>query len=159
MLNCPLAWISPTMTGFVRWWFGCITSVKPDGALKLWPIIAWRIDVGGAGLFDGMRLHVEENIFGFGLTGSEPACACGSRENHRRDRFVADSPQEEGVWSEPVSEVGVFAAWELVWTIIVAEKGYFGLKNGGVSVFAPGGFPRYLDPKLLITLSFSPSGF
>ena len=92
------------MTGFVRWWFGCITSVKPDGALKLWPIIAWRIDVGGAGLFDGMRLHVEENIFGFGLTGSEPACACGSRENHRRDRFVADSPQEEAVSSEPVSE-------------------------------------------------------
>jgi hypothetical protein len=94
------------MTGFVRWWFGCITSVKPDGALKLWPIIAWRIDVGGAGLFDGMRLHVEENIFGFGLTGSEPACACGSRENHRRDRFVADSPQEEAGFEPSVPRQG-----------------------------------------------------
>ena len=81
-----------------------------------------------------------------------------------RDRKFADSPLEEGVWSEPVSEVGVFGAWELrviprpLWTIIEAEKGYFGLENGGVSVFAPGSFPRYLDPKLLITLSFSPSG-
>jgi hypothetical protein len=28
-------------------------------------------------------------------------------------RFAGDSPVEEGVWSEPVSEVGVFAAWEL----------------------------------------------
>ena len=37
-------------------------------------------------------------------------------------------------------------------------KGYFGFENGGVSVFPPGSFPRHLDPKLLITLSFSPSG-
>ena len=44
-----------------------------------------------------------------------------------------------------------------LWAIIEAEKGYFGLENGGVSVFAPWQLPRYLDPKLLITLSFSPS--
>ena len=39
-------------------------------------------------------------------------------DGHRWDappkvRFARDSPLEEGVWSEPVSEVGVFAAWEL----------------------------------------------
>jgi hypothetical protein len=61
--------------------------------------------------------------------------------------FVADSPLEEAVSSEPVSEVGVFGAWELrviprpLWTIIEAEKGYFGLENGGVSVFAPWQLP------------------
>jgi hypothetical protein len=33
-----------------------------------------------------------------------------------------------------------------LWTIIEAEKGYFGLENGGVSVFAPWQLPRYLDP-------------
>src|ERR1700680_177738 len=36
-------------------------------------------------------------------------------------------------------------------------KGYFGLENGGISVFALGSFSCYLDPKLLIILSFLPS--
>jgi hypothetical protein len=45
-----------------------------------------------------------------------------------------------------------------LWTIIGSGKGYFGLENGGVSVFAPWQLPRYLDPELLITLSFSPLG-
>ena len=39
-----------------------------------------------------------------------------------------------------------------------SRKVYFGFENGGVSVFPPGSFPRYLNPKLLITLSFSSSG-
>ena len=39
-----------------------------------------------------------------------------------------------------------------------SRKVYFGFENGGVSVFPPGSFRRYLNPKLLITLSFSPSG-
>jgi hypothetical protein len=64
-----------------------------------------------------------------------------------KNQKFADSPLEEGVWSEPVSEVGFFGAWELrviprpLWTIIEAEKGYFGLENGGVSVFAPWQLP------------------
>jgi len=41
--------------------------------------------------------------------------------------------------------------------ITEAEKGYFGLENGGISVFALGSFSCYLDPKLLIILSFLPS--
>ena len=41
--------------------------------------------------------------------------------------------------------------------ITEAEKGYFGLKNGGISVFAPWQLLFYLDPKLLITFSFLPS--
>jgi hypothetical protein len=81
-----------------------------------------------------------------------------------RNRWFADSPLEGGVRCELVSEVGFSAPWELrviprpLWTIIEAEKGYFGLENGGVSVFAHWQLPRYLDPKLLIILSFSPSG-
>jgi hypothetical protein len=44
--------------------------------------------------------------------------------------------------------------------ITEAEKGYSGLENGGISVFALGSFSGYLDPKLLITLSVSAvSGF
>ena len=41
--------------------------------------------------------------------------------------------------------------------ITEAEKGYSGLENGGISVFAPWQLLRYLNPKLLITLSFLPS--
>ena len=41
--------------------------------------------------------------------------------------------------------------------ITEAEKGYFGLENGGISVFAPWQLLFYLDPKLLITFSFLPS--
>jgi hypothetical protein len=46
------------------------------------------------------------------LTGSEPACACGSRENHRRDRFVTDSPLEGDGFepSVPVAREPVYIA-------------------------------------------------
>ena len=40
--------------------------------------------------------------------------------------------------------------------ITEAEKGYSGLENGGISVFASGEAAK-LDPKLLIILSFLPS--
>ena len=55
-------------------------------------------------------------------------------------RFARDSPVEERVSSEPVSEV---RAWDYgtiprgLWMITEAEKGYSGLENGGISVFAP----------------------
>ena len=55
-------------------------------------------------------------------------------------RFALDSPLEERVSSEPVSEV---RAWDYgtiprgLWMITEAEKGYSGLENGGISVFAP----------------------
>jgi len=40
-----------------------------------------------------------------------------------------------------------------------SRKGLFpGSKTAEFQSFPPGSFPRYLDPKLLITLSFSPSG-
>ena len=82
----------------------------------------------------------------------------------RRDGSLLTPRWRRESRANPSLEVGVFRAWELrviprpLWTIIEAEKGYFGLENGGVSVFAPWQLPRYLDPKLLITLSFSPSG-
>jgi hypothetical protein len=49
-------------------------------------------------------------------TGEKLYCLTGDRRapaDQPPGRFVADSPLEEGVWSEPVSEVGVFATWEL----------------------------------------------
>jgi hypothetical protein len=82
-----------------------------------------------------------------------------------RDRRFADSPLEERVSSEPVSEVGFSGPGNYgiprgLWMITEAEKGYSGLENGGISVFALGSFSGYLDPKLLITLSVSAvSGF
>jgi hypothetical protein len=53
-----------------------------------------------------------------------------------------DSPLEERVSSEPVSEVrsrpGNYGTIPRgLWMITEAEKGYFGLENGGISVFAP----------------------
>jgi hypothetical protein len=57
-------------------------------------------------------------------------------------RFAADSPLEERVSSEPVSEVGFSGPGNYgiprgLWMITEAEKGYSGLENGGISVFAP----------------------
>jgi hypothetical protein len=59
-----------------------------------------------------------------------------------RDRRFADSPLEERVSSEPVSEVGFSGPGNYgiprgLWMITEAEKGYSGLENGGISVFAP----------------------
>ena len=56
---------------------------------------------------------------------------------------------EEGVWSEPVSEIGFSTAGnygnsETFMDDNRREKGYFGLENGGVSVFAPWQLARYL---------------
>jgi hypothetical protein len=78
----------------------------------------------------------------------------GSQETPRWRRESGANPSLKWGFSPP----GNYGIPKPLWTIIVAEKGYFGLENGGVSVFAPGSFPRYLDPKLLITLSISPSG-
>jgi hypothetical protein len=41
--------------------------------------------------------------------------------------------------------------------ITEAEKGYFGLENGGISVFAPWPLLLLSRSKLLITFSFLPS--
>jgi hypothetical protein len=78
----------------------------------------------------------------------------GSQLTPRWRRESGANPSLKWGFSPP----GNYGIPKPLWTIIVAEKGYFGLENGGVSVFAPGSFPRYLDPKLLITLSISPSG-
>ena len=72
------------------------------------------------------------------------------------------SPLEERVSSELVSEVGFSGLAirhdsERFMDDNRSGKGYFGLENGGISVFALGSFSCYLDPKLLITLSFLPS--
>jgi len=62
-------------------------------------------------------------------------------------------------------EGGGFRAWELRHDSEAfmddnrAEEGYFGLENGGVQSLPPGGFPCYLDPKLLISLFFCRQGF
>ena len=79
-----------------------------------------------------------------------------------RSRFAGDSPLEERVSSEPVSEVGfpglaIRDDSERFMDDNRSGKGYFGLENGGISVFALGSFSCYLDPKLLIILSFLPS--
>jgi hypothetical protein len=78
---------------------------------------------------------------------SSPVPRAGSFGETPKATFATDSPLEEGVWSEPVSEVGLSAPGGLrviprpLWTIIEAEKGYFGLENGGVSVFGPWQLP------------------
>jgi hypothetical protein len=57
--------------------------------------------------------------------------------------FAADSPLEEGVSSEPVSEWGCSAAGDYstiarrLWMITEAEKGHFGLEYAGIELFAP----------------------
>ena len=76
---------------------------------------------------------------------------------------TANSPLEEEFSCELVSEWVVFRAREYGNSEAFMDdnrggKGYFGLENGGISVFAPRSFPCYLDPKLLIILLFSPSG-
>ena len=64
--------------------------------------------------------------------------------------------------SETVSESGV-RAWQYgtiprgLWIITEAQKGYFGLETVEFQSLPLGSFSRYLDPKLLITLSFLPS--
>ena len=63
-----------------------------------------------------------------------------------RDRKFADSSLEEGVWSEPVSEVGFSAPGnygnsEAFMDDNRSGKGLFRLENGGVSVFAPWQLP------------------
>ena len=57
-------------------------------------------------------------------------------------RFAPDSPLEERVSSEPVSEVGFSGLAirhdsERFMDDNRSGKGYFGLENGGISVFAP----------------------
>jgi hypothetical protein len=60
----------------------------------------------------------------------------------RLRRFVPDSPLEEAVSSEPVSERGSSAAGNYgtiprrLWMITEAEKGHFGLEYAGIWVFA-----------------------
>src|ERR1700730_3985037 len=76
-------------------------------------------------------------------------------------RFAADSLVEERVSSEPVSEVGFSGLAirhdsERFMDDNRSGKGYFGLENGGISVFDLGSSSCYLDPKLLIILSFLP---
>jgi hypothetical protein len=56
--------------------------------------------------------------------------------------FATDSPLEERVSSEPVSEVGFSGLAirhdsERFMDDKRSGKGYFGLENGGISVFAP----------------------
>ena len=78
----------------------------------------------------------------------------GSHVTHRWRRESGANPSLK--WG--FRRLGTTVIPRPLWTITEAEKGYFGLENGGVSVFAPWQLPPYLDPKLLITLSFSPSG-
>ena len=57
-------------------------------------------------------------------------------------KFAYDSLLEEGVWSEPVSEVGFFGRLgtgnsEAFMDDNRSGKGLFRAQNGGVSVFAP----------------------
>jgi hypothetical protein len=64
------------------------------------------------------------------------------RKNHTKSGSPADSPVEEGVSSEPVSEWGSSAAGNngtiprRLWMITEAEKGHFGLEYAGNWVFA-----------------------
>ena len=78
--------------------------------------------------------------------------------------FARDSPLEEGVSCELVSEVGVFRCRPGItqiprplWMIIEAEKGYFGLESGKFAVFCPSELPPLMDRKLLMRLLFSRS--
>jgi hypothetical protein len=64
----------------------------------------------------------------------------------KNDGSSPDSPLEEGVWSEPVSEVGFSAPGNYgiprpLWTIVEAEKGYFGLENGEFQSLPPWQLP------------------
>jgi hypothetical protein len=68
----------------------------------------------------------------------------------RPSGFAVDSPLEEAVSSEPVSEVGGLGAWELrtiprwLWMITEAEKGLFRARYAGFLVFSLGSFSRSL---------------
>ena len=59
-----------------------------------------------------------------------------------KSQFAPDSPLEEAVSSEPVSERGSSAAGNYgtiprrLWMITEAEKGHFGLEYAGIWVFA-----------------------
>jgi hypothetical protein len=59
--------------------------------------------------------------------------------------FARDSPLEEAVSSEPVSEVGFLAPGNYgkiprrLWMITEAEKGHFGLEYAGILIFYPSG--------------------
>ena len=78
-------------------------------------------------------------------------------------RFVRDSPLEERVSSEPVSEVRFSGPGNYgtiprgLWMITEAEKAISGSKTAEFQSLPLGSFSCYLDPKLLITLSFLPS--
>jgi len=83
----------------------------------------------------------------------------GSQEVGCRSRgveFAPDSPLEERVSSEPVSEsVGTAATIPRgLWMITEAEKAISGSKTAEFQSLSLGSFSCYLDPKLLITLSF-----
>src|SRR5262249_3978497 len=45
-LNWPSPLTSPIITGLSRWWLSPIVSVKPSGALKVWPYMAARTLLG-----------------------------------------------------------------------------------------------------------------
>ena len=89
-------------------------------------------------------------------------CRANSRDGWEV-KFASDSPLEEGVSSEPVSEWGSSAAGNYstiprrLWMITEAEKGHFGLEYAGIWVFALRQLLLLPVLKLLITLSFLPS--
>ena len=77
------------------------------------------------------------------MDAQKPTASIPSPISHLEgDREFADSPLEEAVSSEPVSERGSSAAGNYgtiprrLWMITEAEKGHFGLEYAGIWVFA-----------------------
>jgi hypothetical protein len=80
-----------------------------------------------------------------GVTAQPPTLPSTDGTLQLRNRWFADSLLEEGVSSEPVSEVGGNGTTpRRLWMITEAEKGYFGLEYAEFLVFPLGSFSRSL---------------